>query len=117
MDYESFTQALEAVRVATGLPSPLGANLTPFGTNIAIVSRNATAVSLVLFLLTNDKKMFVEPTKPQKIIRLDPKINKTGDVWHVLLDGLIQGEWVYGNFQIRKKKTILVTLRELQTRF
>jgi isoamylase len=59
---------------------PFGATLTPQGTQFAIFSRHATAVSLLLFDSPEDSTAAHE-------IPLDPRLNKTGDVWHVQVDG------------------------------
>jgi len=57
----------------SGYPQPLGATLTPGGVNFALFSRHAESVSLVLF---EKKKKNIE-------IKLDPKLHKTGDIWHI----------------------------------
>ena len=59
---------------------PFGATPTARGTQFSAFSRNATAVSLLLF---NDPQDAVPATE----IRLDPRVNRTGDVWHVHVDG------------------------------
>jgi len=64
-------------RTDTGIPLPLGNTITPQGINFALFSRNATAVSLVLALS--------EEAMDTSEIKLDPKRNKTGDIWHILL--------------------------------
>ncbi|MDY6951807.1 MAG: glycogen debranching protein GlgX [Thermodesulfobacteriota bacterium] len=60
-----------------GRPLPLGATITTEGVNFSVFSRHATALSLFLF----EKK---DPA-PVAEIHLDPKINRTGDIWHVLV--------------------------------
>jgi glycogen operon protein len=66
------------IRSQAGLPLPLGSSITPQGVNFAIFSRNADSVVLVI---TPD------PVRPEQLeFPLDPEINKTGDVWHILLD-------------------------------
>ncbi len=60
-----------------GRPQPLGASRRPEGVNFAVFGRHATAVSLVLF----------RPRGLRGEIRLDPQRNRTGDVWHVLVEG------------------------------
>jgi len=59
---------------------PFGATLTAQGTQFAVFSRHATAVSLLLFDGPRD-------AVPAKEIVLDPRLNRTGDVWHVHVDG------------------------------
>ena len=63
-----------------GKPLPLGATMTPEGVNFAVFSRNATSLSLVLFS-KGQHQAIAE-------IALDPKINRTGDIWHVLVVGV-----------------------------
>lgn len=60
-----------------GSPLLLGANRTARGVNFAVFSRHAAAVRLVLF--TDDHG------PPAIEIDLDPRLNRTGDVWHVLV--------------------------------
>lgn len=63
-----------------GQPLPLGATVTPDGVNFSVFSRNATSITLVLF-----EKASI---KPMAEIRLDPEINRTGDIWHILVLGM-----------------------------
>ncbi|MCF6291085.1 MAG: glycogen debranching protein GlgX [Desulfobacterales bacterium] len=65
---------------ATGAPLPFGATFTPAGLNFALFSRHAQAVSLVIFSGPHGGRRTEIP--------LDPKRNKTGDVWHILLCGI-----------------------------
>lgn len=66
-----------------GIPQPFGASFQPEGINFSLFSRHATAVSIIIALKTptgeEDERLEVG---------LDPLINKTGDVWHVLVKGL-----------------------------
>jgi glycogen operon protein len=59
----------------TGNALPLGAVRTETGVNFAVFSRHATAVALILFETPG-------PDSPCHELRLDPKRNKTGDIWH-----------------------------------
>ena len=61
-----------------------GAVVTPAGVNFSIYSKDATKVSLVLFNSQDDKQ-------PSRIIDFDPVLNRTGDVWHVLVPGIEAG--------------------------
>ena len=63
-----------------GVPLPFGASCTPDGVNFAIFSRHAELVTLVLFQSGREN--------PVAEIPLDPVINKTGDVWHILVHDL-----------------------------
>ncbi|HEY3320772.1 MAG TPA: glycogen debranching protein GlgX [Planctomycetota bacterium] len=64
-------------RTARGDCRPFGAARRVGGVNFAVFSRNATAVTLCLFR-PGEEDPFCE-------IKLDPRHNKTGDVWHILV--------------------------------
>ncbi|KXZ44609.1 hypothetical protein GPECTOR_64g103 [Gonium pectorale] len=69
--------------VAAGKPEPLGPSKTPTGINFALYSKHAKSVKLVLF---NDKA--------QQLDEVDCR--RTGDVWHVCLEGLPGSGLRYG---------------------
>ncbi|MHA2062726.1 MAG: alpha-amylase family glycosyl hydrolase, partial [Candidatus Sifarchaeia archaeon] len=73
----------DKVKVSRGVPLPLGASLTQTGINFSLFSKHATSVTLVLFS-DNDTHPFLE-------IPMDPKKNKTGDLWHIHIKGLGPG--------------------------
>src|SRR5438046_2522746 len=66
---------------------PFGATFLPGGVNFAVFSRHAERVHLVLFEEGQEE--------PLTEIALDPTINKTGDVWHILLADL-PSDLLYG---------------------
>ncbi len=66
---------------------PFGATPRPGGVNFAVFSRHAEQVHLVLFQEGQEE--------PIAEIPLDPKVNKTGDVWHVFVEGLT-ADYLYG---------------------
>jgi len=68
-----------------GHPLPFGSILTGRGVQFNLFSRNATAVSLLLF----DE---VKDTRPAEVLHLDPEQNRTGDVWHIHVMGLKTGQ-------------------------
>jgi len=68
------------LKVTRGAPLPLGATPTPQGINFALLCRNGTAVTLALFDVCG--------VVPQAEIPLDPKVNRTGDHWHIRINGL-----------------------------
>lgn len=70
--------------VGHGSPRPFGAVITPKGVNFAIFSRNATAMRLCLY----DRP---DAGQAAQEIHLDPRLNRTGDIWHVHVDGLGAG--------------------------
>ncbi len=73
--------------VSRGSPLPPGAVLMPNGVNFALICRHGTSVWLLLS----------EPcdTKTVAEIPLDDLYNRTGDHWHVRVDGLPE-EFCYG---------------------
>jgi len=84
---ESRERLLKVVRgefgVRRGHPLPYGATPRREGVNFAVFSRHASEMTLVLFL----------PGEAEPVLELplDPRFNKTGDVWHVLVCGLDPG--------------------------
>ncbi len=70
-----------------GTPLPLGVHLDRHGARFALFSRHATAVSILLFS-SSETEEYIE-------IELDPKLNKTGDVWHIWIAGIREGQ-LYG---------------------
>jgi glycogen operon protein len=67
-------------RTSRGRSLPLGATALAEGINFALLCRHGTAVSLVLYPL--------EGQNPLSEIPLDPRMNRTGDHWHILVAGL-----------------------------
>jgi len=67
-----------------GKALPLGASITHGGVNFALFSRNATAVTLVVF-------ESADKDSPRIEIPLDKNIHKTGNVWHCFIRGLQAG--------------------------
>src|SRR3954454_22831356 len=65
---------------ARGHCRPFGATPRPGGVNFAVFSRHAHGVTLVLFREGHEA--------PFAEIPLHPKLNRTGDVWHVFVHGL-----------------------------
>jgi glycogen operon protein len=73
--------------VTRGYPLPLGASASRSGVNFALMSRHATAVRLVL-VDPHDAGIEAE-------IPLDAPTHRTGDHWHVRVNGL-PDEFAYG---------------------
>lgn len=72
------------MRTESGTPLPLGAHLRGDGVNFAVFSRHASAVSLLLFDNPQDEL-------PSASVSLYPARNRTGDIWHVWIGGLVPG--------------------------
>ncbi|MEP7208631.1 MAG: glycogen debranching protein GlgX [Casimicrobiaceae bacterium] len=82
-DYAAAVCERSALR--RGVPLPMGTHAYGGGVNFAIFSRHATRVRLELFERTED-------ATPARAIDLDPRANRTGDVWHVWVEGLGPGQ-------------------------
>lgn len=76
------------LKTAPGRPHPLGATIMNNGVQFSIFSRHAESLCLVLFQSAEQDSTFTD-------IILDPVINKTGDIWHIWIEGLREGQ-VYG---------------------
>ena len=61
------------IRIGSGDPLPLGVHEACDGFNLAVFSRHATHMSVLLFDLSD--------TEPSETIELDPRYNRTGDIW------------------------------------
>jgi isoamylase len=77
--------AIDDLRFHPGKPQPFGANPTPSGVQFSVFSRHATAVWLLLFDSEADQE-------PRYEVRLSPECNKTGDCWHVAVEGISAGQ-------------------------
>jgi isoamylase len=64
---------------------PLGPHESGGGVNFALFSRHASRVRLELF----DRAVDVTPAR---VIDFDPARNRTGDVWHVWVEGIHNGQ-------------------------
>jgi len=73
------------IGTGAGKPIPFGATILPSGTQFALFSRHATAVSLLLY----DNEL---DSEPRHEIGFDPARNRTGDVWHILVEGVGEGQ-------------------------
>lgn len=74
--------------VKPGKPLPMGARLVDGGLNIAVFSRHATQLDLLLFGAPED-------TEPLLTLGLDPTAHRTGDVWHAWISEIRTG-FCYG---------------------
>ena len=82
---EYLAEVQETAAIRRGFPLPLGTRAFLDGVNFALFSRNATRVRLELFAQSHDDA-------PSRTIDLDPVHNRTGDVWHIWIQGLVPGQ-------------------------
>lgn len=80
--------APSGIKWQRGSPMPLGASRQNKGINFAIFSERAEEVALCLFS-PQEKQPFAE-------ISLDHSLNRTGNVWHILLTDLPTDQLEYG---------------------
>ena len=69
-------------------PYPLGASVTPEGTNFSVFSASAKGMQIVLFDHPDDPR-------PARTINLDPVRDRTSHYWHIFLPGIKRGQ-LYG---------------------
>ncbi len=79
---------MKGLKIRRGSPLELGAHLTPEGANFAVYSGRATSMRLGLF----EGKGDVEPSMEWE---LSPLHNRTGDIWHICIQGAGEGA-LYG---------------------
>ena len=72
------------INVKDGSPIGFGAVQVAGGVNFSIYSKDAEKVCLCLFESENS-------SEPSHTIELDSIKNKTGDIWHVFVEGLSEG--------------------------
>ncbi|HEY7168874.1 MAG TPA: glycogen debranching protein GlgX [Candidatus Binatia bacterium] len=87
-EVERLLSLCEVQAVRSGVPLPLGAHPRGNGVNFAIFSRHATGLRLDLF---DD----VDDLMPVRSVILNAAQNKTGDIWHVWIEGIEPGQ-LYG---------------------
>lgn len=82
--------------ILPGKSFPLGATVYPDGVNFCLFSKRAEKIELLFFNEPN-------APKPDRIITLDPKRNRTFHYWHVFVQGIGSGQVyayrVYGPFE------------------
>ena len=74
--------------VNSGKSYPLGSTVYPEGVNFSVYSKSSASMELLLF------EAF-DAHEPGRVIRLDPRRNRTFHYWHVFVPGLTAGQ-VYG---------------------
>jgi glycogen operon protein len=71
-----------------GYSFPLGATVSPGGTNFSVFAKHSTAAQLLLF---DD----VDDPAPSRVIDLDPYVHRTYHYWHVFLPD-VRAHQIYG---------------------
>jgi glycogen operon protein len=74
--------------VSAGTSSPLGATPSDGGVNFSVFSKSATGVELLLFDHSDNDR-------PERVVRLDPTVNRTYHYWHVFVPDVVPGQ-IYG---------------------
>mgnify|MGYP006284802535 CR=1 FL=1 len=85
---EYLSDVSETGDLRAGAPLPLGVHREDDGVNFAIFSRHATGVRLEFYDHADDEV-------PARVMKLDPVYNRTGDVWHIWVQGVRPGQ-LYG---------------------
>ena len=75
---------MDSIKVHPGRPMPYGATPVRDGINFSVFSRNGTSVILDIFKKPED-------SEPYFSYEFDPVVNRTGDMWHVRLEGVETG--------------------------
>ena len=70
---------------SSGTPLLLGARVNGGGVNFALYSKYASAVTLALFDSPADTESCLE-------FPLDTESNRTGEIWHIFIEGLTEGQ-------------------------
>jgi hypothetical protein len=83
--HEYVADVSERTDVQVGVPLPLGTYARGDGVNFAFFSRHASRVRLELFDHPED-------ARAARVIDLDSTRNRTGDVWHVWIEGIGHGQ-------------------------
>ncbi len=76
------------LKTMPGSPLPLGAHVTKDGIQFSIFSRHCSSVTLLLFESDKADSAYLE-------VSLDPDLHRTGDIWHILIEGLPERQ-IYG---------------------
>jgi isoamylase len=83
--HDYVAEVSERTDIRVGVPLPLGTHARGGGVNFAFFSRHASRVRLELFDHPED-------ATAARVIDLDPARNRTGDVWHVWIEGIRPGQ-------------------------
>ncbi|MBP3771662.1 MAG: glycogen debranching protein GlgX [Treponema sp.] len=76
---------MDSIQTKPGRPMKLGTLVTPQGVYFTVFSRNAKKIFLELYNSAED-------AVPYHTVELNPETNRTGDLWHVFVEGLKPGD-------------------------
>ncbi len=83
-------------KIHLGNPWPLGSTLTKKGVNFSIAAPTADGIQLLIFRNSDDKR-------PKEIFELD-QTHRSGDYWHIEVEGLQEGTlYAYKVFDAKQK--------------
>ncbi|XP_059631302.1 isoamylase 3, chloroplastic isoform X2 [Cornus florida] len=88
------SESSSSLKVLQGQAYPLGVSELESGINFSIFSQHATAVTLCLSLPERGKDGRIDGGMME--LTLDPRINKTGDTWHICIEDLPKNNVLYG---------------------
>ncbi|OMP01291.1 hypothetical protein COLO4_12004 [Corchorus olitorius] len=88
------SETTPSFKIFPGQAFPLGVSEVDNGINFAIFSQHATAVTLCLSLPQRGELDSMAGTMTE--ISLDPRVNKTGDIWHICIEDLPRSNVLYG---------------------
>jgi len=83
--HDYLAEISERTEIRMGVPLPMGTHEYGGGVNFSFFSRHAARVRLELFDLSAD-------ATPARVVDFDPACNRTGDVWHVWVEGIRTGQ-------------------------
>lgn len=89
-------ETAESFKILSGQAHPLGVSEVENGINFAIFSRHASTVTLCLLLPGSDRTKGKVENGEMVELRLDPNINRTGDIWHICIEDLPRSGVLYG---------------------
>lgn len=96
------------IQISKGAPLPFGATKQSNGVNFALAAKDATSVKLLIYDLDKNH-LFAE-------FPLDSRENKTGDVWHILVEINPNQSWGYAyQVEIQKKDPNFQYLNGIKT--
>ncbi|KAJ6843388.1 isoamylase 3, chloroplastic isoform X1 [Iris pallida] len=80
------------MKYSPGYAFPVGASQTEGGINFSIYSQNASSVTLCFSIPERSDELGAGMIE----VTLDPHKNKTGDIWHICVEGLPRAGVLYG---------------------